>query len=98
MRESTGRDLEAYVEILENATVFKYLGRVMMAVDYDWPAVVGNLCKARERELGSVVADIRLGGGGSTGVRTYFLSSDAGGVVVLGGDVGDKLQDRAGPR
>ena len=29
-------------------TTFKYLGQVMTAGDYDWPAVVGNLQKARK--------------------------------------------------
>ena len=29
-------------------TTFKYLGRVMTAGDDDWPAVVGNLQKARK--------------------------------------------------
>ena len=27
---------------------FKYLGRVLLAVDYDWPAVIQNLMKAWE--------------------------------------------------
>ena len=42
------RAFEAYREPLENVTAFKYLGRVMTAVDDEWPAVVGNLCKARK--------------------------------------------------
>ena len=48
MRESTGRAFEAYEEPLEDVTKFKYLGRVMMVVDDDLPAVTGNLCKARK--------------------------------------------------
>ena len=48
LRESTERAVEAYGEPLENVTVFKYLGRVMTAVDDGWPAVVGNLQRARK--------------------------------------------------
>ena len=48
MRESTERASEAYEEPLEDVTKFKYLGRVMMVVDDDLPAVTGNLCRARK--------------------------------------------------
>ena len=47
MREIAERDLQAYGEPLENVTAFRYLGWVMTKVDYDWPAVVGNLQKER---------------------------------------------------
>ena len=46
--ESTERAFEAYGEPLETVTAFKYLGRVMTAIDDDWPAVVFNLHKARK--------------------------------------------------
>ena len=48
MRESTERDFEAYGKLLENVSDFKYMGRVMTARDEDWPAVAGNLLKARK--------------------------------------------------
>ena len=38
--------------------------------------------------MGGVVADFEPGGGRSEGVGTFFKGSDAGGVVVRGGDVG----------
>ena len=41
------RAFEAYRELLENVTAFRYLGRVLTAGDNDWLAVVGNLGKAR---------------------------------------------------
>ena len=41
--ESTERDFEAYGTPLEKMTEFKYLGRLIKAVYYDWPAVVYNL-------------------------------------------------------
>ena len=47
IRESTERALEAYGEQLESVPRFTYLGRVMTAGDDDWPAVAGNLNKAR---------------------------------------------------
>ena len=48
MRESKESEFEAYVALLGNVTVFKYLGEVMTAVDDDWPAVVVNLWKSRK--------------------------------------------------
>ena len=48
LRESTERDFEAYGKPLENVLDLKYLGRVMTAGDDDWPAVAGNLSKARK--------------------------------------------------
>ena len=42
------RDFEAYGKPLETVTAFKYLGRVMTAGDDDWPALAGNLVKARK--------------------------------------------------
>ena len=46
-RESTERAFEAYGGQLEAVDSFKDLGRVMTAGDDDWPAVAGNLKKAR---------------------------------------------------
>ena len=48
LRESMERAFEAYAEPLENVSAFKYLGRVMTAGYEDWPAVAGNLSKARK--------------------------------------------------
>ena len=48
LRDSTERALEAYGKPLETVTIFKYLGRFMTAGDDDWPAVAGNLVKARK--------------------------------------------------
>ena len=46
MRERTERSFEAYVAPLKNLTVFRYLRRVMTAVDDDWSTIVGNLQRA----------------------------------------------------
>ena len=48
MRDSTERAFEAYGKPLETVSTFKYLGRVMMAGNDDWPAVAGNLVKSRK--------------------------------------------------
>ena len=47
-RERSERAFQAYGETLENVTAFRYLGRVITAGGYDWPAGVGNLQKARK--------------------------------------------------
>ena len=47
IRESTEMAFEAYGKQLESVPRFTYLGRVMTAGDDDWPAVAGNLAKAR---------------------------------------------------
>ena len=48
LRESFDMTFQAYGTPLENVTEFKYLGRVITPRDYDWPAVAGNLQKARK--------------------------------------------------
>ena len=45
MRESSERAFEAYGELLDNVTTFRYLGRVLKAGDYDWISMVCNLWK-----------------------------------------------------
>ena len=40
---------EAYGGPLETVAALKYLGRILMASDEDWPAVVTKLCKDRKR-------------------------------------------------
>ena len=47
-RESAERAFQAYGRPLDTAVLFKYLGQVLMAGDYNLPAVVGNLKKARK--------------------------------------------------
>ena len=47
-RENSERVLEAYGAPIKSVSEFKYLGRILAATDDDWPAVVGNLGKARK--------------------------------------------------
>ena len=48
MRENSERAFEAYRAPIELVSEFKYLGRILTATDDNWPAVVGNLRKARQ--------------------------------------------------
>ena len=48
IRESTEMAFEVYGEQLKTVPSFKYLGRILTAGDDDWPAVAGNLGKARK--------------------------------------------------
>ena len=47
MRESVARAFQAYGRPLKMVASFKYLGRIMTALDENWPAVVENLWKSR---------------------------------------------------
>ena len=49
VRESTEMAFEVYGEQLQTVPRFKYLGRIPTEGDDDWPAVTGNLEKARKR-------------------------------------------------
>ena len=68
MWDNSERDFRAYIRPLETVTSFKYLGRVLTTGDEDWPAMVGNLKKARKswarliRILGREGADSRVSG------------------------------------
>ena len=44
-RENSEQAFEAYGAPIKSVLEFKYLGRILTAIDDDWPAVVGNLSK-----------------------------------------------------
>ena len=46
-RENLEQAFEAYGAPIKSVSELKYLGRILTATDKDWPAVVGNLRKAR---------------------------------------------------
>ena len=68
IRESTKMAFEVYGKQLKTAPSFKYLGIILTAGDDDWPAVTGNLGKARksrgrlQRILSREGADKRVSG------------------------------------
>ena len=48
VRDSTDMVFEVYGQQIQAVPRFKYLGRVLKEGDDDWPAVAGNLAKARK--------------------------------------------------
>ena len=46
-REFTTRDFGAYGRPLKMVNAFRYLGRVVLVADDDWPAVVSKLSQVR---------------------------------------------------
>ena len=48
-RENLERAFSAYGQPMEAVTEFRYLGRLLTATNDDWPAVAGNINKARRR-------------------------------------------------
>ena len=41
-------DFKAYGYHLVMVSLFRYLGRILMVVDNDWPAVISNLRKSQK--------------------------------------------------
>ena len=46
-RENLEREFSAYRQLMEAVTEFRYLGRLLTAIDDDWLAVAGNVKKVR---------------------------------------------------
>ena len=67
-REGAYMALTIYWQPLTAVSSFKYLGRILPALDYDWPVVVSNLRKLRNkwahlsRLLGQEGADAKMSG------------------------------------
>ena len=65
-RENAERAFHAYGKPMEAVSEFRYLGRLLTATDDDWPAVAGNIRKARlswgrlSRVLGREEADPKV--------------------------------------
>ena len=66
MRVTSEKAFHAYGEHMRAMTEFRYLGRVLTDTDDEWPAVAGNIRKAREswgrleRVLGREGADLKV--------------------------------------
>ena len=54
-------------------TEFKYLGRILTATENDWPAVVGNLGKAR-RSWGSLSRELGREGADPKVSRAFYIA------------------------
>ena len=72
-RENSERAFKSYGEPMEAVLEFRYLRRILTATDDDWPAVAGNLKKARQswgrlaRVLGRESADPKVS-------RTFYIA------------------------
>ena len=93
-RESSKRDFEAYGEQIQNFSIFRYLRRVLTAVDDDWLALVGNFGKA-QKSWGRV-SRILSWEGADLKVSRILQGGGPGGVSVRGGDMGPHPEDVAG--
>ena len=66
MEITSEKAFHAYGTKMRAVTEFKYLGRVLTSIDDDWPAVAGNIRKARAnwgrlaRILGREGADLKV--------------------------------------
>ena len=63
---------------------FKYLGRVILAADDDWPEVVNKL--ARERKVWSRMSRILSREGVAMRVPSFFLKAMVQAVLLFGAD------------
>ena len=72
-RENSERAFEAYGAEIESVTEFKYLGRILMATDDDWPALVGNIGKAR-RSRGSLLRVLGREGADPKVSRAFYIA------------------------
>ena len=79
MRKTSEREFHAYGKQMRAVTEFRYLGRVLTATDDDWPAVAGNIWKARvswgrlARVLGREGADPKVSRSFYTAVTQQIL-------------------------
>ena len=79
MRKTSERAFHAYGTRIEVVTEFGYLGKVLTATDDDWPAVAGNIQKARvswgslTRVLGREGADPKVSRSFYTAVTQQVL-------------------------
>ena len=82
--ESLERFSEAYGELLENVTTFRYLVRVLAAGDNDFLLVVGNLGKAR-KSWGRL-SRILIQEGGDPKMLESFYKAVAQAMMLLGAE------------
>ena len=71
-REVTERALTSYVAPLSHVTSSKYLGRVLAAEDDNWPAVVRNLWRTRQKWARLTQVLIREGEDAQTPGQIYL--------------------------
>ena len=84
-RENLEWDFEAYEAPIESVSEFKYLGRILTATDDDWPAVVGNLRKAR-RSWGRMARVLSREGADPKVSQTFYIAVTQA-VFLLGSEI-----------
>ena len=72
-RENSERAFKAYGAPIELVSEFKYLGRILTEADDDWPAVVGNIRKAR-RSWGRLTRVLSREGADPKVSQTFYIS------------------------
>ena len=90
MQENLERAFHAYGKQMKAVTDFRYLRRLLTATDDDWPAVAGNIRKARvswgqlARVLGQEGADLKVSRSFYTAVTQQVLLFGAESWVLTG--------------
>ena len=84
IRKSTEMAFEVYGQQIQSVPRFTYLGRVMTAGDDDWPAVAGNLAKAR-KSWGRMQGILRREGA-TTRISGNFFKAVVPQVLLFGAE------------
>ena len=84
IRESTEMAFEVYGQQIQSVPWFTYLGRVMTTGDDDWPAVAGNLAKAR-KSWGRMQGILRREGS-TTRISENFFKAVVQQVLLFGAE------------
>ena len=85
LRESSKRALHTYREPLKTVTLFKYMGRVLTAGDYDCPAVSVNLRK--DRKSWTRMKRILIREGVDPKISGFFFEAVVHVVLLFGSDM-----------
>ena len=83
-RAVTSRAFSANGRSFEMVNSFRYLCRVIYLADYDWPAVIQNLAKARA--VWRRMTRILIREGGRPQVSVFFFKDVAQSVLLFGAD------------
>ena len=78
----TSREFIVYGRNLNMVPSFKYMGRILLAADDDWPEVIQNLIKARE--VRRRIERILSREGERLQVSTFFFKAIVHMVLLLG--------------
>ena len=84
-------------KVLLSVSRFTYLGRVMTAGDNDWPAVAGNLKKAR-KSWGEAKQDIGERGSDGADIRGILQKRCTTSPIIRGRDMGSNPKDGEGAK